>query len=82
MRIYVNSPGERKIDLRFPTGLVFNRLTAAIAAPIMSRELKTRITASALICITQEIRRCRKQMPNWNLVEVNSPDSRDVIIKL
>ena len=82
MRIYASSPGERKIDLRFPTGLMFNRLTAAIAAPIMSRKLKARISVSALICIMQEIRRCRKQMPNWNLVEVSSPNSGDVIIIL
>lgn len=82
MRIYVSSPGERTVDLRFPSGLVLNSLTARIAAPIMSREMGRHIPAGALSAVIKEIERCRKSMPDWNLVEVSSPGNGDVIIKL
>ena len=93
MYINVNSDGH-KIKLMFPTGLIFNPVTAHIAAgcikgkageKLREEDLPLEITsidAGTLSKLFRVINLCRKRFPDWYIVEVDSADGDVVRIKL
>lgn len=82
MRIVVEKAGGRRVDIAFPSRLILNSLTAALAAPILSRRAGARIPISAAAKMAREINRMRRRHPDWYLVEADSADGDKVRIKL
>ncbi|MGN0985735.1 MAG: hypothetical protein ACI4OU_04510 [Candidatus Enterenecus sp.] len=88
MRITIAS-GEKAIDIRLPSRLLFNSVTAAIAGPaIVAQSMKNcggpeveldRRTVRALF---REINRCRRRFPDWCLVEAESGGKTQLRIRL
>jgi len=82
MRIYISSPREKTINLRFPTRLVFNKLTAIIGAKAMNKHIQTdeklNISSHDMKRFFKELIRMKKKYPDLYLVDVESADG-DVI---
>lgn len=64
-----------------PTGLIFNGLTASIAAKTASGYGVT-ITARQMNRLFAIVRRYKKAHPDWVLVDVQSADGDHVMVKL
>ena len=79
MKISINS-GDTKLVFRFPTGLVFNRLTAGIVCRKLKKE-GFHLTRKQTVLFIKELKRYKKTHRDWNLVEVGS-DEESVIIKI
>ena len=80
MKISINS-GDTKFVFRFPTGLVFNRLTAGIVCKKLKKE-GIHLTRKQTILFIKELKRYKKKHRDWNLVEVEGSDEDSVIIKI
>lgn len=80
MRIYVKD-GKHKIHLILPTGLVLNRLTAAIIGKASkTQEIPiTKDQANQLFSVINQYRRAHK---DWVLAEVDSADGTKIFVKL
>ncbi len=81
MKIVVLNPPSQDIRLTIPTGLVLNRLTAAIA-PRCLKNSGVCITSKQAIAFVKELNRFRCAHPEWVLVEVQSADGEYVKVKL
>ena len=82
MRIIVKDPKEGpNIRLWFPTGLVFNRLTARLGAKMLP-QYGMDITPAQIQALFDEFRRIKKDFPHLPLVEVDSADGTYVRIVL
>ena len=79
MRIHIRADG-KKLNLIFPTALVFNRLTASFISK--QTENPATITAARLTKLFRTVRQYKKTHPSFLLVEVQSADGDIVIIKL
>lgn len=79
MRIFVKSPGEKTIRLRFPTCLIFNSLTAPIGFKIIKKyvDFDVNISAHDSRRLIKEISRMKRKYPDLCLVEVES--GRDIV---
>ena len=80
MKISIKSD-KLKMVLRFPTGLVINRLTAGI----IRRSLKKKgihLSRKQTVLFIKELKRYKKKHRDWNLVEVTENDTNSVIIKI
>lgn len=71
----------KAMDLRLPTALALNGLTAMVFAPKL-RAQGYDISAAQLCVFFREIRRYRRAHPEWDLVEVLSDDREMVRIRL
>ena len=80
MKIAINS-GDTKFVFRFPTGLVFNRLTAGIVCRKLKKE-GINLTRKQTVLFIKELKRYKKTHRDWNLVEVSENDTNSVIIKI
>lgn len=69
------------INLRFPTGLVLNRFTACFV-PLALKDSEVTVTRAQAVRFIKELKRCKKQFPDWKLVEVQSADGEHIIITL
>ena len=69
------------IDLRLPTVLALNGLTAALFAPKL-RQQGHDISAAQLGAFFRAVRRYRREHPEWDLVEVLSEGEEAVRIRL
>ncbi|MBO5252358.1 MAG: hypothetical protein J6C51_00255 [Clostridia bacterium] len=81
MKIVVVNPPNKDIRLTIPTGLVLNRLTAAIA-PCCLQNCGVNITGKQAAAFIRELNRFRRAHPEWVLVEVQSADGEYVKVKL
>ena len=71
----------KAMDLRLPTALALNGLTAMVFAPKLQAQGYD-ISAAQLCVFFREIRRYRRTHPEWDLVEVLSDDREMVRIRL
>lgn len=81
MKIVVVNPPNKDIRLTIPTGLVLNRLTAAVA-PKCLRNSGVSITGKQAAAFVRELNRFRRAHPEWVLVEVQSANGEYVKVKL
>lgn len=80
MKIVVKEK-DHNFRLRFPTGLVLNRVTAAV----ICRELKKyglTLTYKQAVVFVTVLNTYRRAHREWNLVEVQSANGESVQIKL
>ena len=70
-----------KLFIPIPTGLFCNRLTAGIAAKAMEQNGWT-ATPSQMAKLFRCLRQTKRRHPDWILVEVQSADGDNVIVKL
>ena len=80
MKITVRSD-EVNLCIPFPTGLVFNDLTAAIAPKFLEQNGIT-ITAKQARKVIRAMRKFKRRHRDWVLVEVQSADGDYVEVKL
>lgn len=84
MRIQV-SEGDREINIRIPTALVFNRITAMVAICSIKKRApdRMRYLSHGKICaLFAEFRRIRQMKGSWELVNVEAADGKKVKIIL
>ena len=80
MKISIKSD-KLKMVLRFPTGLVINRLTAGI----IRRSLKKKgihLSRKQTVLFIKELKKYKRAHRDWNLVEITENDTNSVIIKI
>ena len=80
MKISIKSD-KSKMVLRFPTGLVINRLTAGI----IRRSLKKKgihLSRKQTVLFIKELKRYKKKHRDWNLVEISENGTNRIIIKI
>lgn len=85
MRIIVESHDEKPIRLIFPTGMIFNRLTAAIGSSAIKQHLGTDLSefkSADIGRLFREIRRIKRKYPHLELVSVDDADGDKVRITL
>lgn len=86
MRIKVQENGGKAINLIFPTGLLFNPITAKIAFVAIEKALKQkeefRISEKQLRQLFFALRDCKRNFPGLVLVDVESADGDLVKITL
>lgn len=81
MQIRVKDKDGTNLFVPLPSGLVFNGLTAGIAARVAS-ENGVNITPDQMRRLFAIIRQYKKAHPDWILVEVQSADGDEVMVKL
>lgn len=79
MKIIVKEP-EHHIRLRIPTGLVFNRFTAA-AISKEADKYGVKISIHQVRILMKVLKEYRKKHPDWVLAEVQSGDGEYVLVK-
>ena len=80
MKISIKSD-KSKMVLRFPTGLVINRLTAGI----IRKSLKNKgihLSREQTVLFIKELKNYKKTHRDWNLVEITENDKNSIIIKV
>lgn len=88
MKIAVKYDDNRKLNIRFPSCLVFNGLVCTVAAGSINKKLKKegisgcRLSAKQLRRLSRTIMKYRRRHRDWKLVEVSSSDGDSVTIKL
>ncbi len=86
MHIYVKDTNGHVINLRFPTRLILNNVTASVGSAVLNKYVTLpegmNLNASQLRRLTRAIHACRKRYPGLYFVEVNSADGEEVRIKL
>ena len=80
MKIIVKEP-DHHIRLRIPTGLVFNRFTAA-AISKEAGKYGVKIRPHQARILMNELKKYRRTHPDWVLAEVQSGDGEYVLVKL
>lgn len=79
MKIIVNRETGHGINLRLPTGLLLNGLTAKIVCGFLN-DNGVSIPPCQMNVLFRELEHYRKKHPDWKLVEVNSADGEHVEI--
>lgn len=69
------------VRLRIPTGLVFNRFTAAAISKEMGK-YGVKIRPHQARILMNELKKYRRTHPDWVLAEVQSGDGEYVLVKL
>ena len=85
MRIYVNDSDGTNINIRIPTGLFLNRLTAFILFKVLHTVPgvpEVPLTKEQAYALINALRRYKRTHPGWKLVEVHSADGDVVEIRL
>lgn len=83
MRIFIHSPNERKkINLRFPTRLLFNYVTVTLGAKMIDKYvvMDGAISTHDLRRLVKVLRRMKKKHPHLKLVDIESKDGEVVQI--
>ena len=82
MQIRIREKDGANLFIPLPTGLVFNRLTAWIAARAAAEHGGFSIAPGRLYALFSAAKRYKKAHPDWTLVEVWDSDGDYVKIKL
>ena len=80
MKISINS-GDTRLVFRFPTGLVFNRLTAGIVCRRLKKE-GIHLTRKQTVLFIKELKRYKRTHRDWNLVEIEENGEDSIIVKI
>lgn len=81
MRIYIKDEEGHKLNIRIPTGLALNRMTAGIAVGIC-RKNGMEITNSQLYAVIKVLKDYKRHHPEWKLLELWDGDEGYVEIKI
>ena len=81
MDITVSPNGGKDIDLRLPTGLVINGLSAAVVSGKLKKN-GLEISPKQLRVLFRAMKRYRTQHPEWVFIEVESHDGTVVKIEV
>lgn len=81
MQIVVRSPGARGIQIRLPSAVVLNPLTARAFSAFLKQK-GVQITVKQAFAILGAINRYRRSHPEWVLVEVQSSDGEWIEITI
>lgn len=82
MRIKVNDGDDINIDLRFPSGLAFNRFFAYLLYPKAAEQYGVTITREQSVALVNAIKEYKRAHPDWKIVEVENANGTIVEIKL
>lgn len=86
MRIYVDDNDGTNINIRIPTGLLLNRITALILSKVLNTVPgipdNLKLSKQQLYYFLKIIKDYKKNHPGWKLVEVHSADGDVVEITL
>lgn len=77
MKITINS----HTVLLFPTGIIANRFTALIISRMLKKE-GVQLTNKQIALFIKEIKRFKKNHPDWNLVEICDEDKDTIEVKV
>lgn len=80
MKIRIQAEGTN-LNLPIPTGLVLNRFTAALLPKVLE-ENGIHLTGPQAQRLVSVIHQFRRSHPDWVLVEVESANGEQVIVKL
>ena len=81
MKVHVKEAAGHNIFIWLPSGLVFNRLSAAILPGILKQN-GMNITRQQAVTLVKAVNHCRRRFRNWNLVEVQDSNGDFVVVKL
>lgn len=81
MRIQVSDGRRFRLYLPIPTGLVLNRFTAGIACRA-AEEQGVHISRKQMRALFDAIHACRREYPDWVLVEAKCAGGEQVIIRI
>ena len=81
MRVLVKESSGEKHDIRIPTGLALNRVTAGVAAKVCQKN-GMEITKKQLQVLVKTLKDYKKHHPEWRLLEVDDADGEHVEINL
>lgn len=81
MRVLVKENSGEKHDIRIPTGLVLNRVTAGFVAKVCKKN-GADISKEQLRVLIKALRDYKKHHPEWKLLEVEDSDGEHVEIVL
>lgn len=84
MRIGVKD-SDTNLRLRFPTGLVLNRLTVEILWRVFRKKIREGeipITKAQVMTLIRAAKTYKRRHPDWVLVEVDGHDGDQVMVKL
>lgn len=79
MKIVVHAPGNANINLRLPSGLVLNPVSA-LFLPKYMRQNGLEIDRKQARLLVKAIRHYRRSHPDWVLVEVDSANGDHILI--
>lgn len=86
MHIYIKDNDGHVINLRFPTRLIFNNLTAGVGTAVLNKYVSIpqglNLDAGQMRHLIRTLHACRKRYPGLYLVEVSSVGGEEVRIKL
>lgn len=81
MKIVVKSKDGPKLRIPIPTGIVFNRFTAAFVPKYLKKQ-GLNVTKEQAVAFVKALNQYRRKHPEWVLVEAQSSDGERVEIKL
>ena len=81
MKILIESNERFNIRLPIPSGFVLNRISAGFVQEFL-KEIGLDVTKEQAIVFIKELKRYRRQHPEWVLAEIQSSDGEYVRIKL
>ena len=81
MRIIIKEPDGRNINIRLPSRIVFNRITA-VFAPMVVKNRGIHFTRKQALHFIKAINSARRKNPGWKLVEIESSEGQHVEIQL
>lgn len=83
MRILIKEPDHRAIRILLPTRLLLNR-PAVTLWYTFAKDTTDALpcTKEQLLALIDTIHACRRQFPNWTLVEITSAQGEHIQVKL
>jgi len=81
MKIIIEENGGNVHRYVIPTGLLLNRATALIMPGVLDKKGIT-LTREQCIRLVSAIRACRREHPDWKLVEIQGGDGSYIEISL
>lgn len=79
MRVYVNEDNDQKMDIRVPTGLVLNQMTAGLAVKACQKN-GVEISKNQMRTLVKVVKDYKKTHPEWKLMEAYSSDGGHIEI--
>jgi len=81
MRVLVKENSGEKHDIRIPTGLALNRVTAGFVSKVCKKN-GADISKEQLRVLIKALKDYKKRHPEWKLLEVDDADGEHVEIVL
>lgn len=82
MRVSVRS-GKHRFRLWLPSCMIFSSLSASVVGKyVRFSDTEIKLTEEQCRRLFREIRRLRKQLPDWNLVEIASASGESITVRL